>query len=54
MDFVIGLPRNVKGYDSIWVVIDRLTKTTHFLLMKTTNTENQLAEVYTNEIMKLH
>jgi hypothetical protein len=31
MDFITGLPRTVKGYDSIWVIVDRLTKTTHFL-----------------------
>ncbi|KZV41790.1 hypothetical protein F511_24314 [Dorcoceras hygrometricum] len=36
MDFVTGLPRTVQGYNSIWVIIDRLTKSAHFLPVKTT------------------
>ncbi|WVZ64190.1 hypothetical protein U9M48_013752 [Paspalum notatum var. saurae] len=35
MDFVVGLPRTQKGYDSIWVIIDRFTKSAHFLPVKT-------------------
>ncbi|WVZ79827.1 hypothetical protein U9M48_027359 [Paspalum notatum var. saurae] len=35
MDFVVGLPRTRKGYDSIWVIIDRFTKSAHFLPVKT-------------------
>jgi hypothetical protein len=35
MDFIVGLPRTTKGFDSIWVIIDRLTKIAHFLLVKT-------------------
>ena len=31
MDFVVGLPHTYKGYDSIWVIVDRLTKSAHFL-----------------------
>ncbi|XP_062103172.1 uncharacterized protein LOC133814194 [Humulus lupulus] len=50
MDFVIGLPRTSKGYDSIWVIIDRLTKSAHFLPVKVTYTGDQLAEAYVQEI----
>jgi hypothetical protein len=35
MDFIVGLPRTAKGYDSFWVIIDRLTKDAHFLPVKT-------------------
>ena len=38
MDFVVGLPKTQKGHDSIWVIVDRLTKSTHFLAVKTTYT----------------
>jgi hypothetical protein len=36
MDFIVGLPRTLKGYDSIWVIVDRLTKVAHFIPVKTT------------------
>ena len=35
MDFVVGLPHTAKGYDSIWVIVDRLTKSAHFLPVDT-------------------
>ncbi|XP_073019359.1 uncharacterized protein [Primulina eburnea] len=54
MDFVTGLPRTPKGYNSIWVIVDRLTKSAHFLPVKTTFTMNQYAEVYVAEIVRLH
>ena len=38
MDLVTGLPRSTKGYDSIWVIVDRLTKSAHFLPVHTTYT----------------
>ncbi|XP_073294478.1 uncharacterized protein [Primulina huaijiensis] len=51
IDFVTGLPRTPKGYNSIWVIVDRLTKSAHFLPVKTTFTMNQYAEVYVAEII---
>nr|GFB98630.1 hypothetical protein [Tanacetum cinerariifolium] len=53
MDFVIGLPRTSSGYDSIWVIVDRLTKSTHFLPKKTDSIE-KLAELYPKEIVYRH
>ena len=37
MDFIVGLPRIQRGYDSIWVIVDRLTKVAHFLPVNTTD-----------------
>ena len=54
MDFVTGLPPSRGGYDSIWVVVDRLTKSAHFLPVKTTYTAEKLAEIYRDEIIRLH
>jgi hypothetical protein len=46
MDFIIGLPRTRAGYDSIWVVVDRLTKSAHFIPVKTNYNSAVLAELY--------
>jgi hypothetical protein len=54
MDFVIGLPRTQKGNDSIWVIIDRLTKVAHFIPVKTTFGGANLAQIYLKEIVRLH
>ena len=54
MDFIVGLPRTQKGYDSIWVIVDRLTKAAHFLPVKTTYLTKQYAELYMNRILSLH
>ena len=54
MDFLIGLPKTQKGYDSIWVIVDRLTKTAHFLPVKTTFSVAQYAQVYLDKIIPLH
>ena len=54
MDFVQGLLKSPKGNDSIWVIIDRLTKTAHFLPIKKTHSLSRLAWIYIDEIVKLH
>jgi hypothetical protein len=54
MDFITGLPRTPKGYDSIWVVEDRWTKVAHFIPVKTTYKCSQLAELYMARIVSLH
>jgi transposase InsO family protein len=54
MDFIEGLPRTSTGYDSIWVIVDRLTKVAHFILMKTTYSRARLAELYMARIVCLH
>jgi hypothetical protein len=54
MDFIVGLPRTQKWYDSIWVIVDRLTKVAHFIPIKTTYTGPQLAELYISRIVCLH
>jgi hypothetical protein len=54
MDFIVGLPRTRAGYDYIWVVVDRLTKATHFIPVKTTYNSAVLAELYMSWIVCLH
>ncbi|GJR69273.1 putative reverse transcriptase domain-containing protein [Tanacetum coccineum] len=54
MDFVSGLPRMPSGYDTIWVIVDRLTKLAHFLPMKKTDSLEKLTRLYLKEIMCRH
>ncbi|KAL5574707.1 hypothetical protein UlMin_016406 [Ulmus minor] len=54
MDFVVGLPKTSNGYDAIWVIVDRLTKSAHFLPIKITYSLEQLADLYAKEIVRLH
>jgi transposase InsO family protein len=54
MDFIMGLPRTQSGYDSIWVIVDRLTKVAHFITVKTTYSSPQLVELYMSRIVYLH
>ena len=50
MDFIVGFPRTQKGYNSIWVVVDRLTKVAHFIPVNTTYSGARLAELYISRI----
>jgi hypothetical protein len=54
MDFIVGLPRTQSGYDSIWVIVDRLTMVAHFIPIQTTYSGPQLAELYMPGIICLH
>ncbi|WVZ52439.1 hypothetical protein U9M48_003494, partial [Paspalum notatum var. saurae] len=54
MDFIVGLPRTPKGNDSIWVIVDRLTKSAHFIPMKATHHTPKLAELYIQNVLRLH
>ena len=54
MDFVVGLPRTSKGYDSIWVIVDRLTKSAHFIPVDTKYIAKKYAEIYFDRIVTLH
>ena len=54
MDFIVGLPNTAKGYDSIWVVVDRFTKSAHFIPVKTGYKSHQYAELYIARIVSLH
>ena len=54
MDFIVGLPRAQKGHDSIWVIIDRFTKSAHFIPMKNHYHAQNYAEIYISRIVSLH
>ena len=54
MDFVVGLSRCQSGYGAIEVIVDRLTKSAHFLPMKNSDSVEKLAELYVKEIIRLH
>jgi len=54
MDFVVGLPWTSRGVESIWVIVDRLTKSAHFLPVHTTFSAERLARIYIREVVRLH
>ena len=54
MDFITKLPRTSSGHDSIWVIIDRLTKSAHFLPIRETYSVEKLSRIYINEIVSRH
>ncbi|KAK2395499.1 hypothetical protein QL285_057235 [Trifolium repens] len=54
MDFITGLPKTRRKHDSIWVIVDRLTKSAHFLPVRTTDTAAKLTDIYIAEIVRLH
>jgi hypothetical protein len=54
MGFIVGLSRTAKGFDSIWVIIDQLTKIAHFLPVKTYYPVITYAQMYITRILSLH
>jgi hypothetical protein len=54
IDFIVGLSRTQSGYDSIWVIVDRLSKVAHVIPVKTTYYGPQLVELYMSRIVCLH
>ena len=54
MNFVLGLPRKQKQYDSIWVIVDRLTKSVHFIPVKSTHSIEDYAMIFIDEIVCRH
>lgn len=54
MDFVTGLSKPSKGCDSIWVIVDKLTKSAYFILMRINYPLQKLVELYIEKIEKLH
>ena len=54
MDFVTHFPRTPRRHDVVWVIVDRLTKSTHFLAVRMTFTMEEFYRVYVYEIVRLH
>ncbi|GFY85488.1 hypothetical protein Acr_04g0002260 [Actinidia rufa] len=54
MDFVSGLPRSLRGHDTVWVVVNRLTKSAHFLPIRLSNSAEELGIIYVREIVRLY
>ena len=54
MDFIVGLPTTEKGHDSIWVIVDHLTKSAHFIPVKERYRPHQYTELYVAQIIRLH
>ena len=54
MDFITGLPKTIRNFDSIYVVVDKLTKVAHLVPVKTTTTAVDIAHIFVKEIVRLH
>jgi transposase InsO family protein len=54
MDFIVGLPKTSREFDSIWVIVDRLTKSAHFLPVQTIYPAIQYAKIYFERIISLN
>ncbi|GJU53721.1 reverse transcriptase domain-containing protein [Tanacetum coccineum] len=54
MDSITKLPKTLSGYDTIWVIVDRLTKSAHFLQIKETDSMERLTQLYLKKIVARH
>ena len=54
MDFMTCLPRTPQGHDAVWVIVDRLTNSAHFLAVQMTFTLERFCQLYIREIVRLH
>jgi hypothetical protein len=54
MNFIVGLPHTQAGYDSIWVIMDRLAQIAHFIPVKMTYSRAKLTELYVSRIVCLY
>jgi len=54
MDFVVGMPQTIQKFDSIWVIVDRLTKSTRFLPINIRYSLEKLIKLYIREIVRFH
>jgi hypothetical protein len=54
MDFIVGLPPTIKNHNSIWVIVDRLTKSAHFIPVRADYRPTDYADLYLNHIVRLH
>ena len=54
MDFITGLPMTMRQHDSIMVLVDKLKKETHFILVKSTHKTDDIVKIFMKDIFKLH
>jgi hypothetical protein len=54
MDFIVGLPMTARKFDSIWVIVDQLTKSAHFIPVHTKYQVEKYAEIYITHVLCLH
>ena len=54
INLIIDFPRSRRQYDSIWVIVDRMTKSTHFFPLKTTYSTEDYAKLYLQFLVRLH